>query len=111
MGTTCVIRYRYTNDNSLEPYKANKISLGCSDMACLIVRSGSQLEFLHFGQDDCYDAWYVDKKDVEIPDHYKLKIKTSNWLSIYDDDELVFNEKGDFEIYRAGEVGCIIRKV
>ena len=99
------------NYDTFESYKRNKISLGSSDMATLLLRSGYQLELLHFGIDECYTAWYVIDSTVEIPSHYSLITSTTKWLKIYDDSSLVFDERGDFEIYRAGEMGCIIRKI
>lgn len=107
-----MIKYYYENSEyAIEPYKKNKIHIGISDMACLVLRSGNKLEFLNFGQDDNYSAWYIDDISIKIPNHYHLVASFENWLMIYDDEELMFNERGDFEVYRAGEMGCIIRKV
>ena len=99
------------NTNALAAYKRNKIGIGASDVATLILRSGSQVELLHFGEDNSYEAWYIDDPNVEIPSHYSLVSTTKYWLKIYDDVEMTFHEYGDFEIYRAGEMGCIIRKI
>lgn len=107
-----MITYNWKNECICEaPYKSTCVSLGASDMASLLIRSGSQVELLSFGEDAAYKAWYVEDKNIEIPKHYQLKIVTNNWLKIYDDYELVFDEIGDFEIYRAGELGCLIRKI
>ena len=106
-----MILFQVKDNDCFDGYKKNKINLGSSDMASLVLRSGSHLELLNFGIDDCYSAWYVDESDIEIPSHYTLVSTTKNWLNIYDDWSLVFAMRGDFEIYRAGEMGCIIRKI
>ena len=106
-----MILFQVKDNDCFDGYKKNKISLGSSDMSSLLLRAGSQIELLNFGIDDCYSAWYVDESDVEIPSHYSLITSTTKWLKIYDDSSLVFDERGDFEIYRAGEMGCIIRKI
>ena len=99
------------NTDTLPAYKRNKIGIGASDVATLIIRTGAKVELLHFGEDNSYHAWYIDDPSVEIPSRYNLITTTKHWLKIYDDVEMTFHEFGDFEIYRAGELGCIIRKV
>ena len=96
---------------SRNDYKHIKIDLGCSDMACLVLRAGSKLDFLRFNIDENYSAWYVPDPEIEIPSHYSLVFTAENWLKIYDDSECVFSESGSFEIYRAGDMGCIIRLI
>lgn len=98
----------------------NKIPIGCSDIASLILvgckdlENGESLgaiaEMLHFGEDGLYYAYYIDEP-CEIPKHYKLRFSFNHWLRIYDDSERTFSEYGDFNIYRAGMFGCIIEKV
>lgn len=95
----------------MKTYKENKIYIGSSDIASLVVSTPDDVRYLHFGEDGEYYAWYVDDPEVEIPDHYRLMVVAESWLKIYDDNELVFNERGIFEVYRAGEMGCLIRKV
>lgn len=88
-------RYICTDDLRND-YKHVKIDLGCSDMACLVLRSGPKLDFLQFNIDENYSAWYVSDPEVEIPGHYSLVFTSENWLKIYDDSECVFSESGSF---------------
>ena len=92
-------------------YKKNIKFIGCSDVASLILRFGSKIELLHFGEDGIYYIYYVDDLNVKIPEHYHLIYTTHHWLKVYDDKSLTFDESGDFEIYRAGDFGCIFRKI
>lgn len=89
-----------------------KISLGYSDMSELIVRTPADLAFLYFGKDGSYSAYVVDE-ECEIPEHYTLRGKTNaHWLKVYDDEGLTATFYGtEISIYRAGEMGCIVKVV
>jgi hypothetical protein len=92
-----------------------QITIGDSDIASLVLvgckqNQGAVSEMLNFGEDGLYKAYYVDEP-CEMGEHYKLISSFESWLKIYDDSELTFHEYGDFNIYRAGEFGCIIEKV
>lgn len=92
-----------------------KIRIGESDIANLVMvgcreDQGAVTELLHFGEDGDYEAYYVTEP-CEIGEHYKKVASFESWLKIYDDTERTFDEYGDFNIYRAGDFGCIIEKV
>lgn len=96
------------------------ISIGGSDIACLVLVGckrnekgeslGAFTELLHFGEDGSYKAYYVTEP-CEIGEHYRKVTSFNSWLKIYDDTEKTFDVYGDFNIYRAGMLGCIIEKV
>lgn len=103
----------------------DKISIGASDIASLIVvmpRERGNLELasmLHFGGDGDYRAYYCRGDDVTIGEHYKLVATGHEWLKIYDDTGLSLDVRpsGEYravdiyrvvDIYRAGGMGCII---
>lgn len=105
----------------MKTYKEfKKIYIGDSDIACLVLvgckvnqkgeNVGASTELLNFGEDGSYKAYYVTEP-CEIGEHYKKVTSFNSWLKIYDDTEKMFDEYGDFNIYRAGEFGCIIEKV
>lgn len=84
--------------------------IGTSDIAALTVRSGNQVFNLKFGGDDNYDAYEVIG-DAEIGSHYTKVFSGKHWLKIFDDREMQYNEYHygmAVDIYRAGEMGCII---
>lgn len=92
----------------------NKIPIGDSDIAALVMVGcdgdhGVKAMMLNFGQDASYYAYYVDEP-ATIGEHYRKIAEFTHWFKIYDDTELVFDADGDFTIYRAGEMGCIIQK-
>ena len=97
-----------------------KIYIGSSNIACLVLVGckinqkgealGASTELLHFGEDGLYNAYYVTEP-CEIGEHYRKVATFNSWLKIYDDFERTFYEYGDFNIYRAGDFGCIIEKV
>ena len=95
----------------MKNYKENRIFIGGSDIASLVVATPDDVRYMNFGEDGSYYAWYVDDPEVEVPSHYHLVVTADSWLKIYDDNGLVFDKRGDFEVYRAGEMGCLIRKV
>lgn len=105
----------------MKSYKEfEKIYIGGSDIACLVLVGckvnekgeslGAFTELLHFGEDGSYTAYYV-REPCEIGEHYKKVASFNGWLRIYSDFDRTFNEYGDFNIYRAGDFGCIIEKV
>lgn len=97
-----------------------KIYIGGSDIASLVLEGcrtledgtelGAVVEFLKFGGDGGYWAYYVNEP-CEIGEHYKKVSSFNYWLRIYDDYKKTFGEYGDFNIYRAGDYGVIIEKV
>ena len=95
-------------------HEYNKEYIGSSDIATLILVGpddcrGLRLRALKFGGDGSYHA-YVGDKDIEIPDFYHLEARFYHWLKIYDDEELVKEYNGTLiEVYRAKEMGCIIK--
>lgn len=49
-------------------------------------------------------------EEAHIGEHYNLVFEGTNWIRIYDDNELTLHAKADvIKIYRAGEFGCIIQ--
>lgn len=88
-----------------------KVYIGASDIASLTARSVFDVYNLSFGEDGTYSA-YECFGDVEIGEHYSKVFSGKSWLKIYDDSELVYNKHFDefpfFDIYRAGNFGCII---
>lgn len=95
----------------MKNYKdCEQVFIGSSDIASLTLRSPMEATILNFGEDGDYQAYIIDNKDVEIPSHYSLVTEFETWLKIYDDEELTQRFNADkIEIYRAGEMGCIIR--
>lgn len=88
-----------------------KVTLGYSDIASVVARSPERAEAILFGADNKYYAYLVDW-ETEIPQYYNKVFECSSWLKIYDDEGLTLDLKGDsFEIYRAAEMGCIIRSL
>ena len=87
-----------------------KVSIGGSDIAKLVYVSGDeQTGFIRFIEDGNYSAYIIDGR-TEIPAHYSLVASGRSWLKIYDDEGLSRSfPRGDWEIYRAGAFGCIIR--
>lgn len=103
--------------------------LGESDVSALTVTTfgadGLTSHILRFGMDGEYKAYIVDA-ECEIPAHYEnvLHIEPyqvtffdgtlgapSGWVRVYDDEALTY--KADFHnglnIYRAGDLGCIVQ--
>lgn len=87
-----------------------KTYIGGSDIARLIYTSGDeQIGYIRFIEDGSYSAYIVDA-ETDIPEHYSLVASGTSWLKIYDDDGLTLSTpRGAWEIYRAGNFGCIIR--
>lgn len=87
----------------------SKVYIGESDTASLTVRGNDYAGVLHFGKDGAYSAYLVDKP-IEIPEHYYPVFTAVNVLKIYDDNGKAFEVRGRFiQIYRAGEMGCLIK--
>lgn len=94
-------------------YKYCTMSAGISDIASLIYRTSDPKEVgeIAFGEDGDYKAHLI-AGDTEVPSHYNLVLDTeSSWLWIYDDDGKILDLTNDagFQIYRAGEMGLLIR--
>lgn len=94
-------------------YKYCTLSAGLSDIASLIYRTGNPTEIgeIAFGEDGSYKA-YLIVGDTEVPVHYSLVLDTQEpWLWLYDDDEKVLDleNQAGFQVYRAGEMGLLIR--
>ena len=102
------IKYR-DEDKEMKNYKEfEKISLGGSDGAAIIMASYPKLEYLFFGGDGKYKAYFINE-EIELPAHYTKQAEFENWVRIYDDDErMVTIEAKYIEIYRSGEFGCLI---
>ena len=88
--------------------------IGVSDYATLILvgcdKNGLKTEQLHFGEDGWYSAYIVEGADVIIDSHYEKVATFNHWLKIYDDTARTFCEHAkEFNIYRAGDFGCIIQ--
>lgn len=89
--------------------------IGGSDYARILVRTckyGNSYE-IQFGQDDEYDA-YIVPENCEIGNHYEkvAEVNSGNWFDFFDDNEKKLSVRGNFEnieIYRAGQLGCIVR--
>ena len=88
--------------------------IGSSDIASLVLVGGDdvrglRLRQLKFGGDGDYFA-YIGDSEIEVPYFYHIEAKFYHWLKIYDDQELVKEIEGEvIEVYRAREMGCIIR--
>ena len=92
--------------------------IGSSDIASLVMvgcreGEGVKTELLRFCEDGCYNAYIVfqtDKDEINIENHYKKVATFNHWLKIYDDDGKTFYKHAkEFNIYRAGQYGCIIQ--
>ena len=89
--------------------------IGMSDIANLILAgfsdNGLRLTALHFGMDNDYYAYIVDS-DAEIGKYYTKVAEFRSWLRIYDDSFLTQEFNADkINVYRAGEMGCIIQLI
>lgn len=87
--------------------------IGESDYCTLILagcgKGGIVSTTLHFGEDGYYGAYIVDET-AEIPDHYEQEAEFSHWMKVYDDQMMVHEYVGGkITVYRAGELGCIIK--
>lgn len=87
--------------------------IGESDIAGLTLtgntENGVEAHFLKFGKDDAYDAYVVEGDDVEIGAYYEKVASFKTWMRIYDDYNFINDFHSDrIDVYRAGEMGCII---
>ena len=94
-------------------YKYCTMNAGISDIASLVYRTSKPGEIgeIHFGGDGCYKVHLI-AGDTEIPAHYNVALDTdASWLWIYDDDGKTLDLVNDagFQIYRAGEMGMLIK--
>ena len=95
----------------MKNYKETAISLGASDIASLTVRSVANVNALNFGKDGSYRA-YITDDTVAIPAHYTLTLSLNHWTKIYDDEGLAADFRAEkINIYRAGEMGCIVQLI
>ena len=94
----------------------DKQFIGDSDEARLILKSESRLEFLNFGEDGSYWAYFVDEF-CEIPDHYTLvhtfsAADTYTTVIFYDDEGKTNSiTTKEIRIYRSGDFGCIVQAI
>lgn len=89
-----------------------KTNIGASDYAYITYTTcgekGIKSNGIRFGKDGFYNAYITNKKE-EIPKHYILIENGKNWIKLYDDEGLTKEFKAKtIEIYRAGEMGCLI---
>ena len=85
-----------------------RVHLGDSDIAQLLCRNYQNIQPLKFGGDNSYKAYFVNE-EIDLPGHYSHVGTWNTWLWIYDDEGRTAKIQGDvIEIYRAGEMGCII---
>jgi hypothetical protein len=92
-----------------------KTFIGISDIASLILvgcnDDGVKTELLSFNQDGRYQAYIIDE-NTTVGEHYKKVTTFNHWLKIYDDTGLTFYEWAkEINLYRAGEMGCIIQLI
>lgn len=91
----------------------SKNFIGFSDIATLVCvgmeKGKLKNEFLHFGEDGRYYAYFVEE-DTKIPSHYEKICTFHDWMKIYDDEALTLNiNVNEINVYRAGDFGCIIQ--
>ena len=99
----------------MKSYKEyEKITIGSSDIAQLILRFSCQPPIeLNFGGDDEYEA-YIVNADAEIGAHYHEVARGKYWAWIYSDEGRTLRidtagNAGEIVVYRAGDYGCIIQ--
>ena len=69
----------------------------------------TKTDLIRFGADGDYFCYLIDE-NYEVPSHYKLINTYTNWLKIYDDENLTFKiDAPVIAIYRAGIYGLIIK--
>lgn len=97
----------------MKNYKNKVVGLGGSDIAMLVINSLDGLKELKMGGDGSYSAYVVNNyTPEEIPSHYTLKVATTGWAKVYDDDTKVAEFQADkIEFYRAGEHGIIVNLI
>lgn len=91
-----------------------KVFIGGSDRARLRVihRVGDYVlkSYLNFGEVGEYEAYIVDEK-CTIPDTYELRYSfEGGYVDLFDDEGYNVYIKGEtVQIYRRGNLGCIIK--
>lgn len=87
----------------------DKVNLGSSDIASVILRAPGKLSELHFGFDGSYSAYLVDE-ECEVPESYALEFETEHWLDVYDDNRRTLHVHADkIKVFSRGNGGCIIQ--
>lgn len=96
----------------MKSYKEyNRVYIGGSDCASLVLRAPEKVQLLKFMEDGDYMAYLVDE-NAEIGAHYEKVFTATSWISIYDDNGLTFEANAEeINIYRAGNYGCIIQLI
>ena len=90
-------------------HEYQKIPLGESDIAQLLLRRPAGCELLEFGEDGGYSAYLVDE-ECEVPAHYIKIMECRCWLWIYSDTQRTVRINAPrIAVYRCGMKGCIIR--
>lgn len=89
--------------------------IGESDIASLVMVGFGENEveskMLHFGGDYAFFAYIVDG-DAEIGEHYEKVATFTHWFKLYDDTGRTKSFTGrEINVYRAGEMGCIIQVI
>lgn len=114
INKTYVLNHR-NMDKNLRPddYRYCDEYAGISDIASLIYRTSDSKEIgeIPFGEDGRYKAHLIAGM-TPVPGHYSLVLDTQEpWLWLYDDNEKTLDlyNKDGFQIYRAGEMGLLIR--
>lgn len=92
-----------------------RIFIGESDISTLIMVGmkdrNLHLQPLYFGSDGRYTA-YIVTEPIEIPSYYEKIATFDTWLKIYDDETCIFQTQAKvINVYRAGELGCIIEVI
>lgn len=105
-------------EQNMKSYKDfGKRNIGASDYSSLILvgydaKIGVSTHVLHFGVDGNYHAYIVDDPGAKIGDHYRKEYECDRWLKVYDDERCTAKFKAEkIEVYRAAEMGCIIRLI
>lgn len=77
-----------------------KVCIGTSNIASLIARSVCKVEEIHMGEDGVYYG-YITEDVSELMGEKKLVFEGRNWLKIYDDHGLVFDDNNyhQYKIY------------
>lgn len=98
-----------------DSYKYCSVFAGDSDIAALAYRTSKPGEIgeIPFGMDASYYSWLI-AGDTPVPEHYKERLildTDASWLWLYDDDKKTLDlvNRDGFQIYRAGEMGLLIR--
>lgn len=81
-----------------------KVCIGGSDIAEIIVRQPLEVKTLGTGEDGTYYAYIIDtEEDVEIGGHYTKVYESNHWLWIYDDKKRVLQLNGNYDVYNSGK--------